>query len=199
VMGAGSICLQRPTCNLVVRVGREEEGVSSLRPELAAMARTLQAAPAESDLLYLCDSEAALNKISRWIGSGPRTTLDGDANADIMVSIIECVCERVQKGDRTFMVKVKAHHCEPLDELADTQAENARQLEDECRQWTVRTPSMTYEWSDNNGVKQTTAWSLYFVEYISQNSSHPQDPKSEGRKRSGKQWNEGELNTKCRQ
>ena len=38
VMGAGSICLQRPTCNLVVRVGREEEGVSSLRPESAAMA-----------------------------------------------------------------------------------------------------------------------------------------------------------------
>ena len=37
--------------------------------------------------------------------------------------------------------------------------ENARQLQDECRQWTVRTPSMTYEWSDNNGVKQTTAWS----------------------------------------
>jgi hypothetical protein len=41
----------------------------------------------------------------------------------------------------------------------DTQAENARQLPVECRQWTVRTPSMTYEWSDNNGVKQTTAWS----------------------------------------
>jgi hypothetical protein len=84
VMGAGSVCLQRPGCNLVVRVGREEEGVSSLRPELAAMARTLQATPAESDLFYLCDSEAALNKMSRWIGSGPRTTLAGDANADIM-------------------------------------------------------------------------------------------------------------------
>jgi hypothetical protein len=41
VMGAGSVCLQRPGCNLVVRVGREEEGVSSLRPELAAIARTL--------------------------------------------------------------------------------------------------------------------------------------------------------------
>jgi ribonuclease HI len=150
VMGAGSICLQRPTCNLVVRVGREEEGVSSLRPELAAMARTLQAAPAESDLLYLCDSEAALNKISRWIGSGPRTTLAGDANADIMTSIIECVRERVQKGARTFMVKIKAHRGEPLNELADTQAENARQLPDECRQWTVRIPSITYEWSDNN-------------------------------------------------
>ena len=39
--------------SLTVRVGREEEGVSSLRPELAAIARTLQAAPVESDLLYL--------------------------------------------------------------------------------------------------------------------------------------------------
>ena len=58
-MGAGSVCLQRPGHSLTVRVGREEEGVSSLRPELAAIARTLQATPVESDLLYLCDSEAA--------------------------------------------------------------------------------------------------------------------------------------------
>ena len=41
VIGAGSVCLQRPGRNLVVRVGREEEGASSLRPELAAIARTL--------------------------------------------------------------------------------------------------------------------------------------------------------------
>ena len=91
VMGAGSVCVQRPGRNLVVRVGREEEGVSSLRPELAAIARTLQATSAEVDLLYLCDSEAALSKVSRWIGSGPRTTLAGNANADIMTTIIECV------------------------------------------------------------------------------------------------------------
>ena len=84
-MGAGSVCLQRPGCNLVVRVGREEEGVSSLRPELAAIARTLQAIPLETDLLYLCDSEAALNRMSTWIGSGPRTTLAGDPNADIVI------------------------------------------------------------------------------------------------------------------
>jgi hypothetical protein len=79
--------------------------------------------------------------------------------ADIMISIIERIRERVQKGARTFMVKVKAHRGEPLNEKADTQAENARQLQDDCRQWTVRTPSMTYEWSDSNGVKRTTAWS----------------------------------------
>jgi hypothetical protein len=68
VMGAGSVCFQRPGRNLVVRVGREEEGASPLIPELAAIARTLQATSVEVDLLYLCDSEATLSKVSRWIG-----------------------------------------------------------------------------------------------------------------------------------
>jgi len=61
----GRVCFQRPGRNLIVRVGREEEGVSSPRPELAAIGRTLQATSLEADLLYLCDSEAALNKVSR--------------------------------------------------------------------------------------------------------------------------------------
>ena len=71
-------------------MGREDEGTSSLRPELAAIARTLQAIPLETDLLYLCDGEAALNRMSRWIGSGPRTTLAGDPNADI----VDCNIDR---------------------------------------------------------------------------------------------------------
>ena len=158
-MGAGSVCFQRPGRNLVVRVGREEEGASSLKPELAAIARTLQATSVEVDLLYLCDSEAALKKVSQWIGSGPRTTLAGDANADIMTSIIECVRERVLRGARTYMVKVKAHRGEPLNERANTQAENARQLPSEGRQWMTRTQRMTYEWNDNDGVKHVSAWS----------------------------------------
>jgi hypothetical protein len=72
--------------------------VSSLRPELAAIARTLQATALETDLLYLCDSEAALNKVSRWIGSGPRRTLAGDSNVDIMTSIIDCIRERLTQS-----------------------------------------------------------------------------------------------------
>ena len=125
---------------------------------LAAIALTLQTVPVESDLLYLCDSEAALNKILRC-GSGPRTTLAGDANADIMATIIECLRERVLRGARTFMVKIKAHRGEPLNEKADTQAENARQLSPECQQWTTRTQRMTYEWEDSSGVQHVTAWS----------------------------------------
>jgi hypothetical protein len=54
----------------------------------------------------------------------------------------------------TFMVKVKAHRGEPLNEKADTQAENARQLPSESR-----TQRMTYEWSDSDGVKHVTALS----------------------------------------
>jgi hypothetical protein len=46
----------------------------------------------------LCDSETTLDKVSRLIGSGPRTTLAGDANADIMKTIIECERERVIRG-----------------------------------------------------------------------------------------------------
>jgi hypothetical protein len=114
VMGAGSVCLQQQSKYLKVRVGREEEGVNSLRPELAAMARTLQATPSGVDLFYLCDSETALQKVSWWIVSGPRTTLAGDANDDIMTAIVECVRERVIRGARTFMVKVKVHRGEPL-------------------------------------------------------------------------------------
>jgi ribonuclease HI len=131
-MGAGSVFFQRQGRNLVVRVGREEEGVSSLRPELAVIARTLQATAIEVDLIYLCNSEASLNKVSRWIGSGPRTTLAGNANVDVMISIIECIRESVLRGACTFLVKVKTHRGEPLNESDDTQAENARQLPLEC-------------------------------------------------------------------
>jgi ribonuclease HI len=143
---------------LVVRVGREEEGVNSLRPEFAAVARTLQATPPEVDLLYLRDSETTLDRVSRWIGSGPRTTLAGDANADIMKTIIKCVRERVIRGARTFMVKVKAHRGEPLNERADTQPERARQLPPECQQWTTCTSRMLYAWQDK-GVKRVSTWS----------------------------------------
>ena len=52
-MGTGSVCLQRQDKCLVVRVGREEEGVNSLRPELAAVARTLEASPPKVDILLV--------------------------------------------------------------------------------------------------------------------------------------------------
>jgi ribonuclease HI len=157
-MGAGSVCFQQQGRHLEVRVGREEEGTTSLRLELAALARTLQATSDRTDLLYLCDSETTRDKVSRWIGRGPRTTLVGDANADIMKTIIECLRARVLGGARTFMVKVKAHCGEPLNEKADTVAERARQLPVDSKQWTTRTPRLLYEWLDKD-VKRVSTWS----------------------------------------
>ena len=61
-------------------------------------------------------------------------------------------------GARTFMIMVKAHRGKPLNERADTQAERARQLPPECRQWTTHTPRMLYTWQDK-GVKRVSTWS----------------------------------------
>ena len=136
-MGARSVCLQRQDKCLVTSPNRPRRGSSQLTTaRLAAVSRTPHATPPEVDLPYLCDSGTTLDKVSRWIGSGPRTTLVGDANA-YMKTIIECVKERVLTGARTFRVKVKAHRGEPLNERADTQAGSARQLPPECRQWVM--------------------------------------------------------------
>jgi hypothetical protein len=91
-VGAGSVCLQQQDKCLVTGPSGPRRGGSQLTTaRLAAVARTLQATPPGINLLYLCDSETTLDKVSRWIGRGPRTTLAGDANADIMKTIIECL------------------------------------------------------------------------------------------------------------
>ena len=56
-----------------------------------------------------CKANPKDNGISWWIGSSPRTTFAGNANAHIMTIIVECVRERVMRGARTFMVTPHAH------------------------------------------------------------------------------------------
>jgi hypothetical protein len=76
-----------------------------------------------------------------------------------MQIIIECLRARVTRGARTFMVKIKAHRGKPLNEEADTvAAERARQLPEDSKQWTARTPRLLYEWTDK-GVKRVSTWS----------------------------------------
>ena len=53
-------------------MGREEEGASSLRPELAAIDRVLQTVDIAEDLLILSDCQTALTEIQKWIGEGLR-------------------------------------------------------------------------------------------------------------------------------
>ena len=117
-----AVCLrlQHPKRLHTAKVGRSEEGSNSLRPELAAIASTLQAASPKSDLLYLCDSETALNKVESWIGRGPKASLAKDDNADILWVIIEQLRKRTEGGMRTFLVKIKDH---PVTLDSDTHTE----------------------------------------------------------------------------
>jgi hypothetical protein len=49
-------------------------------------------------------------------------------DANVLREIIELLKMRVQNGAATFLVKVKAHRGEPLNELADSLAEAAREV-----------------------------------------------------------------------
>jgi hypothetical protein len=57
------------------KVGREEEGMSSNRPELVDLRECLEAHPDNENLLYLTDSEATLQAINKWIGGGAKLSL----------------------------------------------------------------------------------------------------------------------------
>jgi len=56
-------------------VGREEEGSSSNRPELAAFVLALRSTPVTNPMLYLCDNHALLKAVKRWVGEGGKVIL----------------------------------------------------------------------------------------------------------------------------
>jgi len=106
-------------------VGREEEGSSSNRPELAAFLLAFRDMLIEEPLMYLCDNKSLLNAVNRWIREGGKATLVGAPDADILAAAIEILRKRIAAGTATFLVKVKAHQGEPANEGADILADKA--------------------------------------------------------------------------
>ena len=102
-------------------MGREEEGSSLNRPELAAFVLALRGTPVTNPMLYLCDNQV----VKRWVGEGGKATLVGAPDADILLEAIEELRKRTTAGAATFLVKVKAHRGEPKNEKADIQADKA--------------------------------------------------------------------------
>ena len=76
-------------------------------------------------MLYLCDNQALLKAVRRWVGEGGKATLlvVGAPDADILFEAIEELRKRTAAGAATFLVKVKAHRGEPANEEADIQAD----------------------------------------------------------------------------
>jgi hypothetical protein len=77
------------------KVGREEEGSSSNRPELAAFLLALHDTLIMEPLLYLCDNRSLLKAVTRWIGEGGKATLVGSPDADILAAAIEILRKRM--------------------------------------------------------------------------------------------------------
>ena len=96
------------------KVGREEEGLSSNRPELVALRECLEAHEDHVDLLYLTDSEASLQAIHKWIGCGARLNLSKSPDADILKTIILKLQKRVETGAATLLIKVKTPTSRPI-------------------------------------------------------------------------------------
>jgi ribonuclease HI len=108
---------------------------------------TLQSA---EDVLLLCDNTAVLRAIKKWKGQGGKATLATAPDADILQEIVCLLTQRVRAGRATFLIKVKSHRGETINERAETLAEEGREVSDDNKRWDVRTDRMTFEVQKGN-------------------------------------------------
>jgi len=73
-MGAGYVILREKVNRQQSKVGREEEGSSSNRPGLAAFVLALRGTPVTKSMLCLCNNQALLQAVKRWLGEGGKAT-----------------------------------------------------------------------------------------------------------------------------
>jgi len=74
-IGAGYVNLRKQRKRQQRKVGREEEGPSSNSLELAAFVLALRGTPVTKPMLYLCDNQALLKAVKRWMVEGRKSTL----------------------------------------------------------------------------------------------------------------------------
>jgi hypothetical protein len=78
-------------------------------------------------------------------------------DADILRETVCLLTQRVRAGRATFLIKMKLHRGEPINERADTLAEEGREISDDDKRWDDRTDRMTFEVRKGN----TTARSVW--------------------------------------
>ena len=126
------------------------ESTSSNRPELGEVVLALQSAALSADALLLCDNEAVLCAVKKWVGQGRRMTLATSSDAYILREIVCLLTQRVRAGRATFLIKVKSHCEEPINERADTLLEEGREISDDDKRWDDQTDWMTFEVQKGN-------------------------------------------------
>ena len=82
----------------------EKDGI--LSTIIAAFVLALCSTRVTRPMLYLCDNQALLTAVKKWVNEGGKATLVGALDADIL---LEELRKRTTAGAETFLVKVKAH------------------------------------------------------------------------------------------
>ena len=118
-------------------MGREEEGLSSNRPELVALRESLEAHLDHENLLYLTDIETTLQVINKWIGGEAKLNLVRTSDADVLKSTVIKLQKRVKTGVETLLIKMKTHRGDPLNEETDIRTEMGRMKEEKEKIWSV--------------------------------------------------------------
>ncbi len=110
----------------------------------------LRHTPDHEDLLTATDIEVLCRLVGRWVGQGGKTSLANTADADILEYILGKLAARIVTKVRTFLVKVKSHRGEPLNEGADDLTEAGRLLgkAGEGYRWKQRTTRLVFSYYD---------------------------------------------------
>ena len=88
------------------------------------------------------------------VGQGGKATLATAPDADILQEIVCLLTQRANTArasrESYFLIKVKSHRGEPINERADTLAEEGLEISDDNKRWDVRTDRMTFEVQKGN-------------------------------------------------
>ena len=99
--------------------------------ELGSYAAILRRSPDHEDLVTATGSEVLCRVVGRWVGQGGKAFLANTTDADILEYILAKLAARIAAKSRTFLIKVKTHRGDPLNEGGDDLAEADREMEKE--------------------------------------------------------------------
>ena len=110
----------------------------------------LRLTPDHEDLFTATDNEVLCRLVGRWVGQGGKTSLAKTGDTDILEYILANLTARITGKSRTFLMKVKTHRGEPLNERADDLAETGHTLEREGEnyRWKQRTTRLVFSYYD---------------------------------------------------
>jgi hypothetical protein len=129
---------------------------------MGAYVSILRRTPDHEDLLTATDEEVLCRLVGRWVGQGGKASLTNTVDADILEFILGKLAARIAAKARTFLVKVKTHRGEPLNEGADDLAEEGHLLakEGEGYRWKQRTTRLVFPYYDRTSNQwKRGAWS----------------------------------------